>query len=157
MASAPKPHQRADISPTWLLSSAADWPGAQLALQVRYVGNGKHKTYWPPMDRPAEWKPVFADDGQTERCDQYSPEVWGQFSDLLAQAIAGGFVAADKYGRPLVADDGKPLRVFVWVGGQLNEARYSRNNQYHAFPLTRRACWPEDPAGRLAQAPRLPQ
>lgn len=153
MATAPPQVRRKEIKPQWVLSATASWSGAPLAERLTYAGSGKHKTYWPSPGC-GDWTPIWIDDGETERCDKFDPASWPELGRLLKDAISGGFVSADRNGQPLLHADGFPARAWAWIDDVLHEARYSQNGRYHAFPLTRRECWPRDPYDRLASAPR---
>ncbi len=153
MATRPRQFRRKDIKPGRLLANPSLWDGEQMAADARYAGHGKHKTY-PPPDGSDQWRPIWTDDGSTERCEIYEADTWSNLQRLLKEAITGGFIGAKRDGTPYVAADGFPKRAWARIGDTLHEARYSQNREYHAFPLTRRDCWPQDPGGRLSEAPR---
>lgn len=150
----PTSHPRRDIKPKYVLAGDTDWQGAELAARVRYEGSGKHKTYPPPPQMRGAWIPTFIDDGQTERCGHFAFDEWADVQELLRRAVAGGFVAARKNGQPDLRDDGMPSRAWAFVDDVLHEARYTNNGVYHAFPLSVRDTWPQDPYHRLEEAPR---
>lgn len=148
MATRPAHLPRRDIKPKYVMEHRADWPGAQLAVQVRYAGNGKHKTQSPPSNKRGLWTPVWHDDGHAERCETYDPRDWESIELLLKHSIELGFVATDKDGRPEFRD-GMPSRAWAFIDGVLHEARLTGGKTYHAFPLTVERTWPIDPHRRL--------
>lgn len=123
------------------------WPHVadeQLISQAHYQADGKHKSYAAP-----EWGQVGRAEGP--RCPVFSRESWPVLRATLQAAMRANVVAYDERRGPF------PTRVWAFINGELYEAKQSNalSGMFHGFPLVHRAHYPSDPAGRLANAPRV--
>lgn len=114
-----------------------------LAARVRYLPDGKHKSY------PNEaWDFVPNSDGT--RCQHIPPEAWARLNVALHDAFIAGAVDVARRGE-------FPSRAWVFLNDVLHEARLSNQvtGEYHGFPLDYEEHYPHDPYGRLPFAPRI--
>lgn len=123
-----------------------DWPADvaapdELARQVTYTGNPKHKTYPSPAGPPAKR-------ADAAKCDKYAVADWPKLRCALRRAIRAGCVS-DFRGT-------FPFRAWVWINGVLHEARLTNEatGDYHGFPLNDPTQYPE-PLDRVEAAPRV--
>jgi hypothetical protein len=123
-----------------------EWPPdaptpEELAKQVTYTGNPKHKTYPSPAGPPARR-------ADAAKCDRYAVADWPKLQCALRMAIRAGCVGEFK---------GEfPFRAWVWINGVLHEARQTNRGtgDYHGFPLNDPTQYPV-PLIQLEAAPRV--
>lgn len=123
-----------------------EWPldaptPEELAKQVTYTGNPKHKTYPSPAGPPAKRS-------DAAKCDKYAIDDWPKLRCALRMAIRAGCVSEFR--------GGFPFRAWVWINGVLHEARQTNqgSGDYHGFPLNDPTQYPV-PLARLEAAPRV--
>lgn len=114
-----------------------------LAPRVRYLPDGKHKSY-----PDAAWS--FVPDSDGTRCQRIAPDAWPKLNAALHDAFITGSVDTSRRGL-------FPSRAWAYVNGVLHEARLSNQDtgEYHGFPLDYEEHFPHDPDERLPFAPRI--
>jgi hypothetical protein len=135
-----------DFKPGRLIAWEADEATRQsLAEQVRYSGNGAHKTYTSPN---GEWIPCRR--RSKASCWKFDQNDWPRLVILLRRAIVAGCVAE------IQKNSDFPFRVWAYINGTLHEARLhnAELGEYHGFPLECEEQMPIDPNGMLRNAPR---
>src|SRR5436305_10449529 len=90
-----------------------EWPPdapapEELAKQVTYTGNPKHKTYPSPAGPPAQR-------ADAAKCDQYATADWPKLLSALREAIRARCVSGFR--------GNFPFRTWVWINDVLHEAR----------------------------------
>ena len=112
-----------------------------VASRARYVGSGEHKGSWSPL-----YKPRLRSDA-SECPPELSTDLAAN-TGHLRRGIVAGCVGRD-------FEDGFPRYVWVWVDGQLYEARHMRGpvGTYKAYPLED-VERPKDSQGMLEAARR---
>lgn len=123
-----------------------EWPEGvrspdELAAQVTYTGNPKHKTYPSPAGPPAKR-------ADAAKCDRYAVSDWPRLQDALRAAVRARCVGEFR--------GDFPFRAWVWINGVLHEARQTNKGtgDYHGFPLNDPIQYPE-PFERIKAAPRV--
>jgi len=120
------------------------WPDEEnapeiVAAAVRYVGSPEHKGSWSPHHNPR----LRSD---ASECPPTLSRDLAANTEHLKRGILAGCVGRD-------FEDGFPKYVWVWVDGELFEARHMRGpvGTYKAYPLERIER-PMDPHGLLEEA-----
>ena len=126
----------------------SDWPtdateAANVAGLARYVGSSEHKGTWS-----AQFEPKLRSDAS--ECPEDLSADPESNSDRLRAAIRAGCVSPD-------FQEGFPKYVWVWIRGELWEARHIRgpSGTYKAYGPLDAIEYPRDPTGRLDRARAL--